>query len=187
MIKVSPLQNGNNVLTYLSQTSWHYDNAITPDYEINNTVGVLFLSLRFHSCKPEYIHKRVRRLKPYKLGILLIHVDVPNYSSTIRELFNTTPLTMLLGFSTEECSRYIQGLNLSAGRSINAIRRKENDQMAFLSSFPKINKDNVKRVIEEFGTLENFFGKSEDEIEQVRGFGRTKAQSIVRYLNMDFK
>lgn len=187
MIKVSPLQNGNNVLSYLSQTSWHYDNAVTADYEINNTTAVLFLSLRFHSCKPEYIHKRINKLKPYKLRVLLVHVDVPNYNKTLRELFNTVPLTMVLAFTTEECSRYIQGFNLSGTRSIKAIRRKENDHSTFLRSFPKVNKSDVIQVFERYETLESFFEKSEGEIEVTQGFGKIKAQTITRYLDMEFK
>lgn len=185
MIKVSPVQTGNNVLNYLSQTTWHYDNAISADYEINSTIGVLFLSLRFHSCKPEYIHRRINRLWPYKLQVLLVHVDVQNYSKSIRELFGTVSLTMVLGFSTEECSRYLQGLNLS-NRSVNAIRRKDADPETFLNSFPRINKTDVQKIVEKHSTLEQFFRDAE-KAESIQGIGKTKAQNILKYLNMEFR
>jgi DNA excision repair protein ERCC-1 len=185
MIKVSPLQKGNNVLSYLSQSSWQYDDSITPDYEINHTTAILFLSLRFHSCKPEYIHKRVRKLKPYKLRILLVQVDVPAYAKALQELYSTTTMTVVLGFSYEECSRYIQGFNLSSSRPIDGIRRKENDSNAFLSCFPKINKSDIAQVNRSCETLEAFLVR--EDMTRIPGFGKAKAEEISRYLNMPFR
>jgi DNA excision repair protein ERCC-1 len=184
MIKVSPLQKGNNVLSCLSQSSWYYDDSITPDYEINHTTAVLFLSLRFHSCKPEYIHKRIRRLKPYRLRILLVQVDVPSYSKTLQELHGSTSLTMLLGFSYEECSRYIQGFNST--RSIESIRRKEGDTSAFLGCFPRINKRDIAQIYRSFDTLESFLGRPE-EMTRIPGFGKAKVEGISKYLSLPFR
>ncbi|CAD25852.1 ERCC1-LIKE DNA EXCISION REPAIR PROTEIN [Encephalitozoon cuniculi GB-M1] len=187
MIKVSPLQKGNSVLGYLSNTSWHYDNSITPDYEINSSVALLFLSLRFHSCKPEYIHKRISKLKPYKTRVLLVHVDIPNYSKMIRELFETTSLTMVLGFSVEECSRYIQGFNIAGRRSIDVIRRGSCDGEGFLCTFPKVNKSDAQQILGDCGTLQRFFGRSSGEMERIQGLGKSKAEEIIKYLNMQFE
>lgn len=185
MIKVSPLQRGNSVLNYLSQTLWHYEDGMTADYEVNGTTGILFLSLRFHSCKPEYIHKRIRRLKAYKLQVLLVHVDVANYNRTVRELLNSVLLTMVLGFSNEECSRYIQGFNV--GQSINAIRRRENDQQGFLGRFPLVNKTDVGEVMSRYGSVGEFLLSGSAEMEKIKGFGKAKAESISRYVWMGFK
>ncbi|ADM12453.1 Ercc1-like DNA excision repair protein [Encephalitozoon intestinalis ATCC 50506] len=187
MIKVSPLQKGNNVLNYLSNASWHYDNSITPDYEINRSTALLFLSLRFHSCKPEYIHKRINKLKPYKVKVLLVHVDIPNYSKTIQELFDTTSLTMVLGFSIDECSRYIRGFDEAGKRSIEAIRRGSHDEEGFLTAFPKVNKSNAQQILKYNGTLLRFFGKSSEEMEKIPGLGKTKSEDIIKYLNMQFE
>ncbi|AFN83937.1 Ercc1-like DNA excision repair protein [Encephalitozoon romaleae SJ-2008] len=187
MIKVSPLQKGNSVLDYLSNATWHYDNSITPDYEVNGSVALLFLSLRFHSCKPEYIYKRINKLKPYKVRVLLVHVDVPNYSKMIRELFRTVSLTMVLGFSVEECSRYIQGFDAAGRRSIDIIRRGSRDEEGFLCSFPKVNKSDVQQILKDCGTLQKFFGKSSEEMERIQGLGKSKAEEIIKYLNMQFE
>lgn len=186
-MKVSPLQKGNGVLGYLSGVPWHYDGSITPDYEISGSVGLLFLSLRFHSCKPEYIHKRINGLKAYKSRVLLVHVDIPNYGKAVRELFDTTPLTMVLGFSVEECSRYIMGFHLAGRRSVEVIRRGTGDSEGFLCKFPLVNKSDAKQILGECGTLVGFLARPGKEMERIQGVGRAKAEEIGKYLDMRFE
>ncbi|KAH9411454.1 DNA repair protein Ercc1 (rad10/Swi10) [Ordospora pajunii] len=187
MIKVSPVQKGNALLEYLSNASWHYDNAITPDYEVNSSVGILFLSLRFHVCKPEYIQKRVRAMRPYKVRALLVYVDIPNYGPIIRELFDSVPLTMVLGFSIEECSRYVRGFEMAGGRSVDAIRRGQNDTEGFLQRIPKINKTDAQQIACKCGTLLGFISKTPGEMEEIAGIGKLKAEEISRFLDMRFE
>uniref|UniRef100_A0A1B6C8P4 ERCC1-like central domain-containing protein n=1 Tax=Clastoptera arizonana TaxID=38151 RepID=A0A1B6C8P4_9HEMI len=74
-ILVNPKQKGNPLLTYISNVPWEFDDSIIPDYVMGRTTCALFLSLRFHNLKPEYINERLRDLgRLYDLRVLVVQV-----------------------------------------------------------------------------------------------------------------
>jgi DNA excision repair protein ERCC-1 len=55
---------------------WEYGD-ILPDYEVGQTSCVVFLSLKYHRLKPEYIFERIKSIKyQYILRVILCIVDV---------------------------------------------------------------------------------------------------------------
>jgi len=187
MIKVSDRQRGNGLLSHLNAATWAYDPQITADYEINYTTSVLFLSLKFHACKPEYIYKRINRLRRSALNVLMVLIDVPNYSLSLRELYNNVPLAMVLCRSNEECSLYLRGFDIAARRSTDVLRRKESGAFSFLGSFPNINTTDSRSIASCVGTVQDLFKLSENELAAIPGIGRIKAAGIAAYLKMPFK
>ena len=184
MIKVSQRQRGNSLLSHLSSATWAYDSDITADYEINSSTSILFLSLKFHSCKPEYIFKRISRLKETRLRLVMVLLDSPNYGLSLRELFTSLPLTVIVCGSYEECSRYIRGFDVGTRRSYEVLRRKAPGVDNFLASFPRINKSDVAGIRRSHASMQEFLlGNDTDGI---AGIGKIKKDGILKYLRMPF-
>lgn len=60
----------------ITSVVWEYDDVI-PDYEIGKTIGILFLSLKYHNINPDYINNRLKELgKKYELRVLLVQVNI---------------------------------------------------------------------------------------------------------------
>ncbi len=186
-MKVSNLQRGNSILKYLSKSIWHYDEKITCDYEINGSIAVLFLSLKYHSVKPEYILKRISKLKDYRMKLLLIHVDVPNYNSMICELYKIQPLTVILCRNQEECAEYLKGFESTSVKSIEQVRNKESNIETFLQDIPKVTKSEINRIRMKYKNLQEIIKASEDDLKGTFGIGKAKANSVVNIFNKSFK
>lgn len=77
VIQVNPKQRGNPLLKSISSIPWEYNDQIIPDYVVGKSACVLFLSIRYHNLKPDYLHERLKEIgKNYELRVLLVHVDV---------------------------------------------------------------------------------------------------------------
>ncbi|KAF9765078.1 Mating-type switching protein swi10 [Nosema granulosis] len=187
MIKINSLQKGNNLISHLSFSTFVYEDKLSTDYEINGSISVLFLSLRFHCCKPEYIYKRINKLKPYKVSILLLLVDSDNYSSTLLELHERVRITIIVAFSNEECARYLRGFDINANRSINLIRKKDSDHETFLTSFKKLNKNDVEGILNNYTSLKEAFEDVDKNMKFIGGVGEIKSSVLKKYYEMDFK
>lgn len=187
MIKVALLQRGNKLLEYLSTLSWSFDSSCNADYEINFTTLVLFLSLRFHSAKPEYIYKRIFKLKQSKLKVLLVLLDTPNYNATLQELFKSIPIPIIPCKSYEECAKYVKGFDISSKRSSGVLRRKDSTLENFLEAFPKLNKTDAITLQKAFPSLQDLFNSSEQRLSNVFGFSKIKSQSFLEMLKKPFR
>lgn len=187
MIKVSNLQRGNKLLEFLSAAAWHYDGSLTSDYEIGQFIRILFLSLKFHAAKPEYIHKRIKKMKESKLQILLILVDTPNYNTILEELFRTINIKIILCKNYDECSRYLKGFDICSRRTSDILRKKESTLDNFIESFPKINKNNSVILQSAFTNLQDMFGTDENDLSRLFGMSKEKATLFHSYLNKSFK
>lgn len=109
-ILVNKLQTDNPLLKSLVNVNWSYvESRHDYDYYVNNR-NVLFLSLKYHKLKPEYITKRMKPLVK-KDAILIFIIDVPsNYDNILRDinkicLYNE--FTLLVAFSFQEAAKYL--------------------------------------------------------------------------------
>ncbi|KAG0440389.1 Mating-type switching protein swi10 [Dictyocoela muelleri] len=191
MIQISIKQKGNNVIEYLKGTPWSYNETITTDYEINMDTSIIFLSIRFHLCKPEYIYKKIKAQRKYKIQVLLVLVDVNNYEKCIAELFyisDKNGFSMVLAFSNEEAGKYIKSFELR--KSINLIRKRADGErekiLEFITSFPKINKTDALQLISNNLSLFEMV-KNVDDIKFVFGIGDKKIDIFKYYLDKPFE
>lgn len=192
MIRVSNLQKGNSLLEHLVKTSWHFDASTVADYEINNSAGVVFLSLRFHICKPDYITKRLRKCaNKYKTRVMLLQVDIKNYEPCIEEIFSLSfgfDFTLVLSFGSEESARYIRALDINGTRRVESLAKKiEDAHEKFISAFPKLNKNDVTSIKGSFANIRSFLNAKVQDLENINGMGKVKAQILKKYAEMDFK
>jgi DNA excision repair protein ERCC-1 len=187
MIKVNQSQRGNNLLQYLVTATWHYDSMVCADYEINSSIAIAFLSLKFHACRPEYIYKRLNKLKNAKLEVLMVLLDVPSYNNSLQELYRMVPIPIVACKSYEECARYIKAFESNSKKSTDILRKKESTADTFIESFPKINKSNVVNIKQCFSSIQDLFNSNERNLANLHGMGKTKADLFIKYLNMPFK
>ncbi|KAF7683292.1 DNA excision repair protein ERCC-1 [Astathelohania contejeani] len=189
MLKVSDLQTGNGVLEYLKYIPWVYSKDLSCDYEIHDTIGVLFLSIQFHCTKPEYIHKRFKKIKlKYNLRILLVLVDAKNPETCIEELFSIATknnFTMLLAYSNEEAGKYIH--SLVVGRR-NTRKKKEiqNEKQDFLKAFPHISTTDSEHLSQAFENIISLIDCDIKYLKNIPGIGKKKAELIKKIFEEDF-
>lgn len=187
MIKIAMLQRGNKLIDYLGSSTWHYDASCSADYEINFSTLVLFLSLKFHAAKPEYIHRRVGKLKDAKLRVLLVLIDTPNFNTVLQELFRSVPITIILCRTYDECAKYIKGFDLCSKRGLEVLRNKESTTDTFLQTFGKINKTDSGVLQARFGSLLELLKADERELSGIAGIGKLKAQQFRTHAHKPFK
>ena len=76
-IRVSTRQKGNPVLKHIRKVPWEFDEGLVADYILGATCVALYLSVRYYTLQPDYIHDRLKLLgKGHRLRVLLVHVDV---------------------------------------------------------------------------------------------------------------
>ena len=184
MLRVSNTQRGNTLLSHLDGTSWTYDDAITADYEIHRDVSILFLSLKFHTCKPEYIIKRIRRLKETRLRIVLVLLDTSNYQLPLRELYGLDTVTIVPCRSFQECALYIKGFNVAGSRARPRERRPA--QGEFLACFPGVAGSDAEETLGKGVSLRELICSSREELAQGPGIGDKKAKLLAEYFSKPF-
>jgi len=112
-IMVSRRQQGNPVLKHIRNVRWQYGDII-PDYVLGQSTAALFLSLRYHLLKPEYIYSRMKELgRAYRLRVLLVYVDTEDAVEPLAQVTRAAignDFTLLCGFTVQECARYLETL-----------------------------------------------------------------------------
>lgn len=117
---------------------------------MGRTTCALYLSLRYHMLKPDYIYNRVKSLgKLYELRVLLLQVDVKEPHAVISKLTRmclVADLTLMLVWSSEEAGKLIETYKIYENKPPDLIMEKvEGDDYSrvsiscFFFFFPKIN------------------------------------------------
>ncbi|AET41442.1 DNA repair protein RAD10 Ecym_8154 [Eremothecium cymbalariae DBVPG len=117
-ILVSTTQTGNPLLKLLVNTNWRYvkssaTDKIHYDYQVHGR-NVVFLSLKYHKLRPEYIGKKLQPFGKSQGNILLCVVDVEDSEDILKELNKMTMFsgfTLLLAFSFEQAGKYLIFMN----------------------------------------------------------------------------
>ena len=113
-IKVSSRQRGNPILKSIRSVPWEFDDAIVPDYIIGQRACAVFLSVRYHTLKPDYIHDRLKELgSAYELRVLLVQVDVKEPHHALKQLMRICILADLTLMRPGRSSRRTRRLRTS--------------------------------------------------------------------------
>ncbi|XP_062891134.1 DNA excision repair protein ERCC-1 isoform X2 [Mobula hypostoma] len=133
-IVVSPRQRGNPVLKFIRNVPWEFG-EVNADYVLGPCTCALYLSVRYHCLKPDYIHHRLRLLgKDFALRLLLVHVDTKNPHDILKELARISILadcTLILAWSAEEAGRYLESYKVYENKPADVL--KERVEQDFLS------------------------------------------------------
>lgn len=185
-IIVSLRQRGNPILKFVRNVPWEFG-EIVPDYQLSSTSCALYLSLRYHNLKPNYIHERLRQLaNSYVLRVLLVQVDVKDCDHALKELAKICILadcTMVAAFTLEEAGRYLETYKSYESKPPDLIMEKsEGTYMSrvcdTLTSVKKVNKTDAVTLLSTFGSMEKIVEASEQELAVCPGIGPQKASRI---------
>nr|CAG4650420.1 EOG090X0BTB [Sida crystallina] len=194
-VVVSQRQRGNPLLQFVRNVPWEYG-EIVPDYVMGQTCCAMFLSLRYHNLNPQYIHERLKELgKQYELRILLVQVDIKDPYVPIKELTKIcllADLTLLLAWNAQEAGKIVETYKVFEHKPPDLIMEKQ-EANSFakvsdaLTSIKSVNRTDTMTLLTKFGTLENIYKASEEDLSLCPGIGPQKAKRLYRVLHESFR
>jgi DNA excision repair protein ERCC-1 len=186
VLYVSTKQRGNGILKHIRNVPFAFSKMV-PDYIMNTSRCALFLSCRYHSLYPNYIHRRIAELKTdFILRVLLVFVDVEDNANTLaflNKLAVVHNMTLILAWSEEEAARYLETYKAFDGKDASSIQRREQllfaDQVVdVLSSAKSVNKTDSAQLLSQFGSLKAVIAASMDELCLCPGMGEKKVRRL---------
>lgn len=201
-VQVANSQKGNPLLDSASMkmTPWTYNGLILLDYYINATLQILFLSLKYHRLRPEYIWNRIEKLKGLSivdeqennelLRVLLVVVDIDSPQDVIRSLAAICVrqgLSMVVAWSFEEAGNYISYFKSNEmarskiDLSIQGVKRDDYNSniVQSLTTVRAINKTDVANLLANCKSFRNIVEKSvSDDLTNIQGLGERKLLNL---------
>lgn len=203
-IQVAQSQKGNPLLEspLMKITPWSYNGQVLLDYYINATIQVLFLSLKYHKLRPEYVWRRIEKLKggssntdfdlnDEALRVLLVVVDIDSPQDALRNLLVIcvkNDLTLVIAWSFEEAGNYIAYLKLNEmarSKVVSSIQgAKKGDYNSHivdtLTTVRAVNKTDVANLLANCKSFKQIVlaSTNEDGLKQIPGLGDRKVQNL---------
>lgn len=193
-IIVSPRQRGNPVLKFVRSVPWEFGEVV-PDYVLGQSTCALFLSLRYHNLHPDYIHERLQSLgKTFALRVLLVQVDVKDPQQALKELAKMCILadcTLILAWSAEEAGRYLETYKVYEQKPADLLMEKLDQNFLSratecLTTVKSVNKTDSQTLLATFGSLEQLFTASREDLALCPGLGPQKARRLFDVLHEPF-
>lgn len=209
-VQVANSQKGNPLLESPSMrlTPWAYNAQILLDYYINATVQVLFLSLKYHKLRPEYVWRRIEKLKgnslisrdenDQTLRVLLVVVDIESPQEQIRNLSSICikhDLSMIVAWLFEEAGNYIAYFKQNemsrhkVNSSIQGIKKSDYALTIVntLTTVRAVNKTDVANLLANCKTFKNVVVRAtDDSLGDISGMGRRKLDNLKRVFSEPF-
>eukprot|EP01134_Creolimax_fragrantissima_P004435 CFRG4435T1 len=185
-ITINQRQKGNPILKHIRNIAYEYGDCL-PDYHINPNVAIMYLSMRFHLYRSNYIGAAVRSLgRTYPLRVLLVHLDVDQYHNALIDLTKLSTLnglTLLVASSAEECARYIETYKRYENKNADMLMERMDEtylsrSTGFLTDIPSVNSTDVVTLLSNFGTLKAVCSADTKELAELPGFGEQKVHRI---------
>jgi len=195
-IQVNPKQRGNPVLKEIRNVPWEFVEGILPDFILGANCVALFLSLRYFTLKPNYIHERLRCLGPgRKLRVLLVLIDQKDPHHNINKLTRISileELTVMLAWNEQEAGKILETYKLYENKPPEMIMERTGTQVhekviEALTSVPSISKTDAATLLGTFGTLDRIVQATEEDLALCPGFGPEKASKLLKVLKESFK
>ena len=194
-ITVSARQRGNPILKSIRLAPWEFSDNIVPDYVINSKSAALYLSLKYHTLNPNYVHERLKTFTGFELRILLVQVDISEPHHALKQLMRIcilSELTLILAWSHDEAGKILETYKTSESKPPDLIMEKSNPDpysklIDALTSVKSVNKTDAVTLLTTFGSLENIVKASIEDLTLCPGFGPQKAQRLHKVLHQTFK
>ncbi|KAL4426156.1 hypothetical protein ABPG77_007438 [Micractinium sp. CCAP 211/92] len=186
-IIVSRRQNGNPVLKYIRNVRWQFADNVVPDFLLGKETACLFLSLRYHLLKPEYIHSRIKELqRSFRLRLILCHVDTEDAVEPLAQVTRAAignDFTLICGWSNQECARYLETFKSYENKPAEVIQKDLGTDYlsrinAALTTVRGVNRTDVKTLGDRFGSVAGIFKASAEELQACPGIGPTKEAAL---------
>lgn len=194
-IVVNRRQQGNPLLAHIRNVRWQFGD-IVPDYQMGASTCGLFLSLRFHLLKPEYLHHRIKQLhRAFRLRVILVLVDIEDVSDALNQVTRAALLnecSLICAFSAQECARYLETFKSFESKGPDSIQgRTEGDYLsrlnAAMTAVRGINKTNVLTLGRAFGSAAGIMQASMEDLSACPGIGPTKVRRLYETFHEPFR
>lgn len=187
--------SGNLAVGSNLNSGYASSSGLIVDYEVGQTTGVLFLSLKYNRLYPEHIYTRIKQVgQRYKLRVVLVMVDIDDPQQSLRDLTRVTvfnSFTLLLAWSPQEAARYLETIKAYEHKSADSLKEKI-DQQYFpqltdaLTQVKTVSKTDVITLSSELGSLRNIMLANTDDFVKCPGFGDMKAAKLYAAFNEPF-
>lgn len=189
------VQKKNPLVKHIRNVPWELG-EIVPDFELGRTTCALFLSVKYHSLHPDYIHTRLKELgKQYVLRILLLLVDTTECQKVLHDLTKISilaDLTLILAWSNEEAARYLETYKAYENKPPDLLmERVESDFFSratdSLTTVKKVNKTDVGTLLTTFKTMDKLVAATEADLSLCIDVGARKAKRLHDLFHEPFK
>ncbi|KAM3861935.1 DNA excision repair protein ERCC-1 [Diretmus argenteus] len=193
-IIVSPRQRGNPILKFVRSVPWEFGEVV-PDYVLGQTTCALFLSLRYHTLNPNYIHERLKQLgQTFTLRVLLTQVDVKDPHHALKELARICIMadcTFILAWSPEEAGRYLETYKAYEKKPADVLKEQvEKNYLSkvtdCLTTVKSVNKTDAVTLLSTFSSVEGIINASKEDLVLCPGLGPQKARRLYDVLHQPF-
>lgn len=194
VLLVSTRQRGNTLLRFIRNVPFTFVKMV-PDFIIGPNRCAIFLSFKYHNLHPNYIHRRIAELKSdFDLRVLLCLVDVEDNAAILlkmNKMCAVNSLTLVLGWSEEECARYLESFKAYENKDSSLIQKKKDvtytEQVnSFLGSVRSVNKTDSSQLLMQFGNLKSLVTASMEDLRHCPGIGEKKVRRLFDAFNKPF-
>ena len=195
-IRVSQRQKGNPLLKHVRKVPWEFDEGLVADYILGSSCVALYLSVRYHTLQPEYVHERIKLLgKGQRLRVLLVQVDVKEPQHALSQLMRIailSEMTLMLAWSVEEAAAILETYKLFENKPPDMIMEKSGSEphekiIEALTSAKSVNRTDAVTLLGTFKTLSNIIAASPEDLALCPGFGPNKAKKLHKMLSETFR
>ena len=169
---------------------WKHDATITPDYVLGDRNCAVFISIRYHMLKPQYLGRRLAELRAegsrWRLRVLLCLVDVEDATKALHEL-NILALRMdcvlFLAHGPQEAARYLECFKAYEKNSAQCIRERVDPSHAgqvadALQAIKPLNRTDVATLSNRFATFGDLLRANLDDLRACPGLGDKKCSRL---------
>eukprot|EP00090_Calanus_glacialis_P005510 TRINITY_DN14268_c0_g1_i1.p1 TRINITY_DN14268_c0_g1~~TRINITY_DN14268_c0_g1_i1.p1 ORF type:complete len:251 (-),score=76.35 TRINITY_DN14268_c0_g1_i1:59-811(-) len=195
-IHVSSRQKGNPLLKSIRKVPWEFVDGLVPDYTLGTSCVAMYLSVRYHTLQPNYIHERLKALgQGHRLRVLLVQVDVKEPHHVLSQLMRVailSELTLMLAWSHEEAAGILETYKSFENKPPDMIMEKSGTEpheklIEALTSVKSVNKTDAVTLLGTFKTLREIVKATPEDLALCPGFGPNKAKKLHKVLNEAFR
>ncbi|CRG95440.1 ERCC1 nucleotide excision repair protein, putative [Plasmodium gallinaceum] len=190
---ISHRQKLNPLIKKINRVRYKFNNII-PDFLIGKNNACLFISMKYHRLRSNYLKARIETLSnKYNNRILLCLVDIDNIDNSLGEINQLAfclNMTLILCWSNEECARVIEDFKIYE-KKISYLKNKvssKQDEKIFelLKKIRCINSTDCVTLIKKFKNFKNIIKAKKDELINCSGLGNKKINALISTFNDPF-
>ncbi|SJK86091.1 DNA excision repair protein ERCC-1 [Babesia microti strain RI] len=191
---ISHKQKDNPLINHLRHVPYEFG-EVKADFCIGQSIGILFISQKFHRLSPNYLPNRICSFKDkFSKKFIICQVDLQDpfpVLESIQLLAIKSHITLLLSWSPAESAKLIEICRIYVLKPSTYINPSPStiyeSVIEALTKSCKISTSNAKMLMERFNTLHGIMNATYDELRKCPGIGDKKAEFIVNAFNSPFK
>lgn len=190
---ISNRQKMNPVVKKINRVRYKFKN-IVPDFLIGKNNACIFISMKYHRLKPNYLQARIKTLQnKYTNRILLCLIDIDNIDNVLGEINQYaffSNCTLILCWSLEECARVLEDFKINEKKfhSIkNKIYSKHDEKISeVLKKIRCMNSNDALTLMKKFGNFKNIVQANKNDLINCPGLGNKKISTLLMTFNDPF-